>query len=139
MVMICPPVMSCAMPRPATIRISVAMIGCMPTPTTSTPFHSPHSAATPSAASDRQPHREAAHGFGAVRTISEPPIIAAATAAAIATTAPTEMSMPRVAITSVMPSETSTSGAARLRMSIRLPYRWPSRQRDRRKPGLNAR
>ena len=45
----------------------------------------------------------------------------AATAAEIATTAPTEMSMPRIAITSVMPSDTRISGAARLRMSIRLP------------------
>ena len=47
--------------------------------------------------------------------------IVAAAAPAIATTAPTEMSMPRVAITSVMPSATSTSGAARLRMSTALP------------------
>ena len=54
-------------------------------------------------------------------TTELPPIIQAATAAAMATTAPTEMSMPRVAITSVMPSDTSISGAARLRMSIRLP------------------
>ena len=49
------------------------------------------------------------------------PIIHAANAAAIATTAPTEMSIPRVAMTSVIPSDTSTSGDARLRMSIRLP------------------
>ena len=68
----------------------------------------------------------------------QPPIIQAASAAAIATTAPTEMSMPRVAITSVMPSDTSTSGAARLRMSIRLPYRWPSRHSRCRKLGLKA-
>jgi hypothetical protein len=54
-------------------------------------------------------------------TTSEPPIIQAAMAAEMATTAPTEMSMPRVAMTSVMPSETSISGAALLRMSTRLP------------------
>ena len=36
-----------------------------------------------------------------------PPIMSAATAAAIATTAPTEMSRPRTAITSVMPSDTT--------------------------------
>ncbi len=35
--------------------------------------------------------------------------------------------MPRVAITSVMPSATSISGAARLTMSTSAPYRWPSR------------
>src|SRR5437763_1950679 len=48
--MICPPVSNCATPRPATIRISVAMIGCMPTCATNSPFHTPHSAATASAA-----------------------------------------------------------------------------------------
>ena len=104
------------MPRPATIRISVAMIGCMPAPATSTPFHSPHSSATPSAApsASGRPKRLVAPSVA-------PPIIQAATAAEIATTAPTEMSMPRVATTSVMPSDTSAKGAARLRMSIRLP------------------
>ena len=56
----------------------------------------------------------------------------------MATTAPTEMSMPRVAITSVMPSATTISGAARLRMSTRLPYRCPSRHSRCRKPGLKA-
>ena len=45
----------------------------------------------------------------------------AAVAPEMATTAPTEMSMPRVAITSVIPSAMSMSGAARFRMSIRLP------------------
>ncbi len=50
-----------------------------------------------------------------------PPIISAATAAAMAIVAPTEMSMPRVAITRVMPSATRASGAARLRMSMTLP------------------
>ncbi len=92
------------------------MMGCMPTLATSTPFHKPHSAATPSAPT-------MASGMGKRLSVpaTEPPIIQAATAAAMATTAPTEMSMPRVAITIVMPSDTSTSGAARFRMSIRLP------------------
>ncbi|MCY1537190.1 hypothetical protein D9M68_726780 [compost metagenome] len=92
------------------------MMGCMPTLATSNPFHRPHSSATPSAA-------RIASGIGKRLTSldTEPPIIQAATAAAMATTAPTEMSMPRVAITSVMPSETSTSGAARFTMSMRLP------------------
>jgi hypothetical protein len=65
-----------------------------------------------------------------------PPMLQAATAALMATTAPTEMSMPRVAITSVMPSATIASGAARFRMSITLPYKWPSRQCSCQKPGL---
>jgi simple sugar transport system permease protein len=39
----------------------------------------------------------------------------------IATTVPTDRSMPRVAITNVMPSATSASGAPLCRMSIRLP------------------
>ena len=39
MVMICPSVISWARPRPATIRISVAMIGWMPMPATRKPFH----------------------------------------------------------------------------------------------------
>ena len=118
MVMIWPSVISCAMPRPATIRISVAMMGCMPTLATSS--------AVPQAAHQRDapaPPGSPA-GIGKRLTLppsTEPPIIQAASAAAMATTAPTEMSMPRVAITSVMPSDTSTSGAARLRMSIRLP------------------
>ena len=45
----------------------------------------------------------------------------------IAATAPTERSMPRVAMTSVIPSATSTTGAARRRMSTGAPYRLPSR------------
>ena len=45
----------------------------------------------------------------------------AATVPLMATTAPTEMSMPRVAMTRVMPMAASASGAARLAMSIKLP------------------
>ena len=37
------------MPRPATIRISVAMMGCMPTLATSRPFQRPQTSATASA------------------------------------------------------------------------------------------
>ena len=48
-------------------------------------------------------------------------MIRQASAPEIATTAPTERSMPPVAITSVMPSATSISGAPKRRMSIRLP------------------
>ena len=44
-----------------------------------------------------------------------------ATAAAIAAMAPTERSMPRVAMTSVMPSATSITGALLRAMSMTLP------------------
>ena len=40
-VVICPPVMSIAMPRPAVMSTSVAMIGCIPTTATRNPFHTP--------------------------------------------------------------------------------------------------
>ena len=46
-----PSVMSCAMPRPATIRMSVATIGWMRSTDTSSPFHSPQAAPVASAAS----------------------------------------------------------------------------------------
>jgi hypothetical protein len=100
------------MPRPATIRISVAMMGCMPTNATSSPFHTPAAMPVPSAAASASPTCDGS----SASTV-------AAAAPAIATTAPTEMSMPRVAITSVMPSDTITSGAARFRMSIGAPNR----------------
>ena len=48
-VMICPSVISWATPRPATIRISVAMIGWMPTTATSTPFQAPSASESSSA------------------------------------------------------------------------------------------
>jgi hypothetical protein len=113
--MICPPVSNCATPRPATIRISVAMIGCMPTNAASSPFHAPANSPTPSAAASARPMR-----FGSSANMI------AAVAPAMATMVPTEMSMPRVAITSVMPSETTISGEARFRISIGAPKKWPS-------------
>ncbi|CAB5169679.1 hypothetical protein IST4112_06857 [Burkholderia cenocepacia] len=103
------------------------MIGCIPTNATSSPFHAPASSPTPSAAASAMPTRDGS----ASSTI-------AAAAPAIATIAPTEMSIPRVAITSVIPSDTITSGAARLRMSIGAPNRWPSSNAIDRKPGRCA-
>jgi len=119
MVMIWPLVMSWATPRPATSRISVATMGCMPTSETSTPFHIPKSVATASAPSITT-------GIGnlgtcAPESTSSPPMRVAATAAEMATTAPTEMSMPWVAITSVSPMAMIIRGDARFRMSTRLP------------------
>ena len=83
------------------------------------------SAATSGSTSD-------ATGSGAwARTIRTP-----ATAPAIATTAPTEMSMPPVAITRVIPMATIITGAAFLTTSIRLPKRWPSLTSTWKKPGV---
>ena len=48
-------------------------------------------------------------------------MIVSATAPETAMRAPTERSMPRVAMTSVMPSATSISGALLRRMSISAP------------------
>ncbi len=54
-------------------------------------------------------------GFG------EPSRMLHATAPEMAATAPTERSMPRVAMTSVMPMATISVGAPLRRMSMRLP------------------
>ena len=55
-VMIWPSVISWATPRPATIRISVAMIGWMPIRATRKPFHRPQTSAAASAEAHRQQH-----------------------------------------------------------------------------------
>ncbi len=115
-------------------------MGCRPSVATSRPFQAPHSSAATIAA-----HK--AHIMGVWLTYSgtplfmamSPPISIAATVPLMATTAPTEMSIPRVAITSVMPSAASISGAARLTMSITLPYKWPSLTCSWKKPGTSNR
>ena len=112
--MIRPSVISCAMPRPIVIRISVATKGWMPMTETRTPFHSPASAPAPSASSSATGR-------------PQPAVIAvAATAPQIAMMVPTERSMPRVAMTSVIPVASSATGAARLATSISGPTRRPS-------------
>jgi hypothetical protein len=130
MVMICPSVMSWAMPRPATISTSVATIGWMLPRETSSPFHSPH----------RMRRRPApariTTGSGVLVASVTPPIRVVATAALMAATAPTERSTPPVAITAVMPIAISISGDPRLRMSTRLPKRWPSLISSRKKLGV---
>ena len=78
------------------------------------PFHSPASAPAPSEASTT------------TARLCPATVIEAAVAPAIAITAPTDRSMPPVAITSVMPMASSATGAARLRISIGLPNRRPS-------------
>ena len=113
--MIWPDVISCASPRPAVMRISVATIGWMPTMATRAPFQTPSAVVSASAAAM------------ATRT---PPVLdwsssrlmmRQAVAPEIATSAPTERSIPPVAITAVIPSATSIAGAPKRRMSIRLP------------------
>ena len=51
--MICPSVMSWAMPRPATRRSSVAMIGWIPKTATSTPFQARSTIESPERERDR--------------------------------------------------------------------------------------
>ena len=77
-------------------------------------------------------------GRGIAMLITEGNIITISSAPEIATTAPTERSMPRVAITTVMPSATSSVGAPLRRMSIRLPNRCPFWKRMAKKPGDTA-
>ena len=108
--MIWPSVMSCAIPRPATMRISVATMGWMPMPATSRPFHAPSSTETPSAAA------MAAGAETPCATTS-----CATTAPAMAMMAPTERSTPPVAMTRVMPSASSMTFAPWFRMSMRVP------------------
>ncbi len=94
-----PSVMSWAMPRPATISTRVAMIGWMSRTATRTPFQMPQIMPTASVA-----RRVSASECPDV--ISE-----AATAPQIAITAPTERSIPLVAMTTVIPIARRTTGA----------------------------
>ncbi len=89
------------------------MIGWMPSAATSQPFHTPSTSERPSASPN------------AISVVPTPSVLSLihrqASAPLIATTAPTERSMPRVAITSVMPIAIRISGAPFFRMSTRLP------------------
>ena len=97
-VMILPDVISWAIPRPATIRIMVATMGCILILATRKPFHSPQS--TPAATAAQ------------MATATLPPtagkrlplIILHATAPLMAITEPTEISVPPVASTMVIPA-----------------------------------
>ena len=128
-VRICPSVMSIATPRPAVIRMSVAMIGWMPSTATRNPFH------TPSTSEMTRATVTATATVAGLPGSGEPRMIEQATAPEIAATAPTERSMPRVAMTSVMPTAMISVGAPLRRMSIRLPNRCPSRTETVKKPG----
>ncbi len=118
--MIWPLVSSCAMPRPATMRINVATMGWTPQTATSAPLPAPATAAASSAitrASANDPPMSMCDSTEYSGRATRP----AAIAPAIAMTAPTDRSIPPVAMTSVMATATSIRGAARSRMSIRLP------------------
>ncbi len=91
------------------------MIGCIPAPATSRPFQIPRATQTASASSTAS--TTAPLSFWFVRWL----MFRQATAPEMATRAPTERSMPPVAMTSVIPRATSSSGEPRRRMSIRLP------------------
>ena len=108
--MICPSVSNCAIPLPATIRMSVATIGWTPIQATSAPFHAPRT---------RQMPQVTARAAG--RAVWCCTINFAATEPAIATMAPTDRSTPAVAITRVMPRETSMTRDDSFAMSTRLP------------------
>ena len=89
-----PPVISRAMPRPASISTSVAMIGWMPT-------HR-HQESVPESEQQRDARRRRGSRPRRCRGCSgsaSPAMIVSATAPEIAICAPTERSMPRVAIT----------------------------------------
>ena len=87
---------------------------------TSKPFQRPQRIPIPTEAS-------IASSIGVSATPSpRPPIRVQTTAAEIATTAPTEISMPLVAITRVMPRERITKELERVRISIILPNSLPS-------------
>ena len=128
MVMICPLVMSWAIPRPATIRINVATIGWILSLETSIPFHKPQS--MPAAKSARTMIGNGVCVIFAAATElmtsllpSTGLINTAPIAAEIAITAPTERSTPPVAITNVIPIATNMSGAPSMKMSMILPYK----------------
>ena len=121
-----PSVTSCAIPRPEVIRISVATMGWMPMIATSVPFHSPASTPARSASASAPPR-------------PYPWVIdQAATAPVIAMVVPTLRSMPRVAMTRVMPTASRPTGAPRFKISMIGPTRRPFTTSIRRKSGKNS-
>ena len=85
------------------------MIGWMSRTATSSPFQRPQARPT-----QRDAKITTGSGYPLVTSV-------AATAPQMAMTAPMERSMPRVAITSVMPMASSATGAPRTSTSMRLP------------------
>ena len=121
-VMIVPSVISCAMPRPATISTSVATIGWMPQPAVRKPFQMPQIVATASASRIASMNAvTSAPSPANTKTSRDMTMTEAAAAPAIAITEPTEMSTPPVAMTGVMPVARMTTLLLWFKMSMRLP------------------
>jgi hypothetical protein len=114
-----PEVITLASPRPASIMISVVMKGCSPTTDTKNALTTPSSRLSPSARPSAVSTAPADPGSAAEARYSME------TAPATHITAPTDRSMPPVAITSVMPAASMSTGALPRRMSISDPYRLP--------------
>ena len=92
------------------------MMGWMPSTATRNPFQTPSTSETSTPTTDRDaPPCPRPSGE------SDVSMIVSATAPETAMIAPTDRSMPRVAMTIVMPSATSMSGALLRRMSISAP------------------
>ena len=111
-----PSVMSRATPRPASMSTRVAMIGWI--------RKHGHQEAVPHArvrTPTAMPTPIATRTVPTSSGLAEPSMMVRVTAPETAMTAPTERSIPRVAITSVMPSATSIRGALLRRMSISAP------------------
>ncbi|CAM3207405.1 hypothetical protein DESA109040_02780 [Deinococcus saxicola] len=111
----CPLVMTCAMPRPAIYRTSVATIGCNFSRVTNRPFSTPKAPATSTGtikASTIPSHCALAKaGFRKISGASTP---------LIAIREPTDRSTPPVAITSVMPIATMMMVATCVRLTLRV-------------------
>ena len=91
------------------------MMGWMPSTATRNPFQ------TPSTSETSTPTPIATATVPRLLGESDVSMIVSATAPETAMIAPTDRSMPRVAMTTVMPSATSISGALLRRMSISEP------------------
>ena len=101
-----PPVMTSAMPRPATSMPSVATMGCTRATATTVPLNAPTSTPATTANSIATPIEAPSPPSPGASTKR------ASTALAIAMMAPTERSTPPVPITSAMPSDTMITGGS---------------------------
>src|SRR4051794_25902722 len=117
-----PLVITCAMPRPAMNRTSVPMIGWMRKRVISQPLKSPNRPAARTGRTKASAVPTAGAGIGN----RLPPKIKGASAPLIAMREPTERSMPPVAMTSVMPTPTTTMVQTwvRLTFSVSSVAKW---------------
>src|SRR5918997_3153680 len=104
------------MPRPGMNRTRVAMIGWMRRRVMSQPLNQPSAAATRTGTTNASAMPMAGWGRGK----SLPRKISGASAPAMAMSAPTERSMPPVAMTRVMPTATITMAQTWVRLTLRV-------------------